>query len=78
MINGGAVRENQERIYGKQRRESYRDWVEAVALHDAYRHKKNQQGYAINYHAIKKSREEREMDEVEGNSNRFNAGKSSD
>jgi len=75
-----------ERIYGKQRRESYRDWVEAVALQDAYpvalqdayRHKKNQQGYTINYHAIKKSREEREMDEVEGNSNRFNAEKSSD
>ena len=75
MIDGEAVRENQEQ---KQRRESYRDWVEAVALQDADRHKKNQQGYTITYHAIKKSREEREMDEVEGNSNRFNAEKSSD
>ena len=77
MIDEEVVRENRERIYVAQCRKSYRDWVESTALFDAYRCKQNQPGHAINYHAIKKSREEREMDEVEGNSNRFGGEKGS-
>ena len=65
MIDEKIVRENRERIYMAQCRKSYRDWVESTALLDAYRRKQNQRGHAINYYAIKKKREEREMDEVE-------------
>jgi len=53
---------------------AYKRWMMALFRKNV----KSDNCYAINYHAIKKSREEREMDEVEGNSNRFNAGKSSD
>jgi len=77
MIDEEVVRENRERIYMAQCRKSYRKWVELITLFDAYHRKQNQRGHAINYHAIKKSREEREMDEVEGNSNRFGVEKSS-
>lgn len=70
-------RENRQRHYLKQCRKAYRDWIESKALFDAYNRRKNRGGLEINYHAIQKSREKREMDEVDGNSNRFAAEKSS-
>jgi len=73
----GVVRDNREQLYLEKARKSYRDWIESKALFDAYRHRKNRGGLEINYHAIQKSREKREMDEVDGNSNRFAVEKSS-
>jgi len=63
MIEDRVVRENRERIHVAQCRKSYRDWIESKALHDEYWRRKNARGYAINHYAIKKKREEREMDE---------------
>jgi len=77
MIHEMAVYENRQRLYLKQCRKAYRDWIESKALFDAYNRRKNRGGLEINYHAIQKSREKREMDEVDGNSNRFAAEKSS-
>jgi len=77
MIHEMAVYENRQRLYLKQCRKAYRDWIESKALFDAYHRRKNRGALEINYHAIQKSREKREMDEVDGNSNRFAAEKSS-
>jgi len=77
MIDEETVYENRQRLYLKQCRKAYRDWIESKALFDAYHRRKNRGALEINYHAIKKNREEREVDEVEGNSNRFSAGKTS-
>ena len=52
---------------------AYKKWLMALFRKNI----KSDNCYSINYHAIKKNREEREVDEVEGNSNRFSAGKTS-
>jgi len=70
-------RKKQESAYVVRCRKAYVKWIEATALLEAYHHAQNRQGHAINFHAIKKSREKAEMDEVDGNSNRFAVGKSS-
>ena len=76
-MSDDPVWEYQQRIYLQQCKQAYRDWIETNAMFEAYNHAKRRQGYAINFHAIKKSREMQEMDEVEGNSNRFDGEKSS-
>ena len=56
-------RKEQESAAVARCRKSYREWIERTALFEAYHCIRRD--YAINYHAIKKSREKREMDEVE-------------
>ena len=60
-----TVYENRQRFRLKQLRKAYRDWIESTALLDAFRRSKNRGGLEINYYAIKKRREKREMDEAE-------------
>lgn len=52
-------------------RKAYAEWFDMMALQEAYHHARNRRDHAVNFHAIKKSREKAEMDEVDGNSNRF-------
>jgi len=63
--------ENRQRLYLKQCRKAYRDWIETQAMFEAYRSSKSGRDHAINFHAIKKNLEMREMDDGEEHSNRF-------
>ena len=65
MTRAMTVYENRQRFRLKQLQKAYRDWIESNALLDAFRRSKNRGGLEINYYAINKRREKREMDEAE-------------
>ena len=61
MRDARVVREHLDRI----RRDQHLEWIEVKALFKAFFRSKRNTDYVINYHAIKKRRENREMNEVE-------------
>ena len=58
-------REDRKQLYLKQCREAYRDWIERYALFEQYHQNNNERDHSINFHAIKKNLEMREMDDGE-------------